>query len=240
LILRRIRVLRGLGVLGALLSAGCGDGLVDGAALDQPLFSIAGNILPIAGQLDPATADSSLELGIVWIDPAQQAPLNTTSDADLVFSEIAPDGAFTLNVTRKPDSSAIRWLKFGDEDGPELGLAWGEIVVYEDRNRDGSFGVGPASERSPILAPDSYRGFAREHVLIYVAQGFAEGVAPIAGLEEVTHRHGYVLGRIVCRDPDRISPIEVNREVPVSLELSPDPLREFPAGLRDCWNTHAR
>jgi hypothetical protein len=228
-----------IGVLGVFLSAGCGDGLVDGAALDQPLLSITGNILSAAGELAPATARSSLELGIVWADPAQQAPLNTTSSEDLVSSEIAPDGSFVLNVIRKPDPAAIRWLKFGDEGGPELGLAWGEIVLYEDRNQDGTFGVGPASERSPILAPDSYRGFARENVLIYVAQGFASGVALIAGLEEVTRRRGYVLGRIVCRDPSRVSPIEVNREVPVSIELSPDPMLEFPVRLRDCWNTHA-
>jgi hypothetical protein len=225
--------MRRLAVLGVLLSAGCGDGLVDGAALDQPLLSITGRI-------EPAPSDPSLKLGIVWVDPAQQAPVNITSGDDLVSYEIAPDGTLALNVTRKPDSSAIRWLKFGANDGPELGLAWGEIVLYEDGDRDGAFGVGPAAERSPILAPDSYRGFARESVLLYVAQGFPPHVTPIAALEEVTHRHGYVLGRIVCRDPNRLSPIEVNLEVPVSIELSPNPLLEFPAQLRDCWSTQAR
>jgi hypothetical protein len=225
----------------ALALSACGA-LKPGATLDQPVFSFAGIIAPESAHDVPPRA-GVIDIGLLWIDPAQEGQGNWASGRELAASTIAPDGTFTVNLRGIPPAPAIRSLMAPGASAP-LSFAFGEIVLFEDGNGDGRFDVGALADGSPMVGPDLYRGMPRMAVLIYVADPTPAGAASPAELADIVGVPGYHIGDINCganttseepnqpADPDGGAP----KPPLVTLVLGP-PSRTFP-DLRACLRSH--
>jgi hypothetical protein len=211
----------------------CGDTLVPGSSLDKLEFSFDGMLTA------PPEPGSPLRLGLLWVDPAQAGKGNYASGAELVHAEIEPDGTYTVGLLARPPAGAIRSLKSSAQGGPGFTFAWGEIIVYEDRNADGTFAVGPLAEGSPILAPDVYRGMPTDRALLYFSetirpheQVFPELIFPA--------NKGYHIGLIRClehhQSPAVSSVIQEVSPPGATIEVVA-PSLAFP-NLRSCLSSH--
>jgi hypothetical protein len=218
-----------------LAAISCGDALVPGSSLDKLEFSLDGTITGLPGELSTAP----LRLGLLWVDPAHAGKGNYVSGSDLVRAEIRPDGTYTLGLFGPPPAPAIRALKSSPRGGPTFAFAWGEIILYEDRNADGTFVVGPLAESSPIVAPDVYRGMPVDRVLLF----FAETIPPHQQLiPELIFpaTKGYHVGLIRCLLNDQspaVSPVIQDVTPPSATIEVVAPAPAFP-NLRSCLQSH--
>jgi hypothetical protein len=219
----------------ALAAISCGDTLVPGASLDKLEFSLNGVIVPSPAEL----SDAPLNLGLLWVDPAQQGKGNYVSGSELVSAAIEPDGTYTLGLFGPPPTRAIRALKTSAQGGPVFTFAWAEIILYEDRDADGTFAVGPLAEGSPIVAPDVYRGMPTDRVLLYVAEALPPGQQVIPELMFEADK-GYHVGLVSCLMNDQSPAV-----LPIIQEVTPPsatievgaPSFAFP-NLRSCLRSH--
>lgn len=212
-------------VLALWAVVGCGQPIVSGAVLDRPQFSVRGKLVP-------AEEWARLSLGLLWIDPSQQGRGNEVSASDLVKSEILPDGSYRFDLRGPPPPTMVRSLRDPATDQP-FAFAWAEIVLYEDRNGDGSFAVGPLADRSPMVAPDVYRGMSPSVALVYVAQPLSDMSTPIPELGDITRRPGYQLASIICGDAASVR--SATDPTKISLVVVP-PTASFP-DLRPCFRS---
>ena len=218
---------------GALLASGillcsCGKPLVTGTTLDTPVFSISGDIRP-------APAGAQVKIGVLWVDPTQEpGSTNFVSGSELVDDQIGADGHYALDFYGPPPEAAIHWLKSADDSASVFALAWGEIVLYEDRDGDGTFEVGAVSDGSPMQSSDLYRGMALTHIVFYVEQPLAAEHITIPELAGIVVRPGYGLGRTTCTVySSRATYTNVDEP---DLKLI-EPSRFFP-DLRECLKPH--
>jgi hypothetical protein len=203
--------------------------------LDKLEFSFDGALTQPPAE-EPAAPFS---LGLLWVDPAQTGKGNYVSGSELVRAEIKPDGTFTFGLLGPPPAGAVRALKSSTQGGPVFAFAWGEIALYEDRNSDGTFAVGPLTEGSPIVAPDVYRGMPTDRVLLYVAETLPmhEQVFPEL---EFRATAGYHVGVIICLMNEQSPAV-----APVIREVTPPSATitvvnesvAFP-NLRSCLQSH--
>jgi hypothetical protein len=227
---------RSLWCSGALALCGfgaisCGDTLVPGSSLDKVEFSLHGVITLPSAEV-PA---GPLELGILWVDPAQAGNGNYVSGSELVSTTIEADGTYTLGLLGAPPAGAIRVLKSSAEGGTTVALAWGEIILYEDRNGDGTFAVGPLAEGSPMAVPDVYRGMPVDGVLLYFAETVAERDKVIPEIV-FPAKKGYHVGLVRCIQTDQspAAPTAIYEAVPPSATINVTaPSFAFP-DLRPC------
>jgi hypothetical protein len=218
-----------------LATVSCGDTLVPGSSLDKLEFSFDGVLAATPGD-EPG---SPLRIGLLWVDPAQAGKGNYASGTELVRAEIQRDGTYTGGLLGPPPAEAIRSLKSSAQGGPLFTFAWGEIIVYEDRNADGTFAVGPLAEGSPIVAPDVYRGMPTDRALLY----FSETIRPHEQvLSELTFpaNKGYHIGLIRCieheQSPEVSSTIQEVSPPGATIEVVA-PSVGFP-NLRSCLRSH--
>jgi hypothetical protein len=141
--------------------------------------------------------DAPMSLGLLWVDPAQEGKGNWTSGSDLVDGEIASDASFTMKLRGLPPADAIRSLA-APGGGAPLAFAFAEIILYEDRDGDGRFEVGPLASGSPMIPPDVYRGMPNSAVLFYVAEPISSADVPLRELADVVSTPGYHLGSADC------------------------------------------
>lgn len=168
--------------------ASCGTGVVPGAAYDQPLLSFSGTISPTGG-LDRAQHPI---VGLLWTDPLQRSADETMPASWLQSTVDQATDTFTVNVFRPPPSQAVVELTAPSGEGSRLAVA--EIVILDDVNGDGGFGVrGP---RATILAPERYLAGSAS-VITYVADPF-----PSAGITSpltVPGQIGYAVVNYHCQ-----------------------------------------
>ena len=221
--------------LSGLATVSCGDTLVPGSSLDKLEFSFDG-VLTATPRDEPG---SPLRLGLLWVDPAQAGKGNYASGPELVRAEIQSDGTYTVGLLGPPPAEAIRSLKSSAQGGPVFTFAWGEIIVYEDRDADGTFAVGRLAEGSPIVAPDVYRGMPTDRALLY----FSETIRPHEQvLPELIFpaNKGYHVGLIRClthdQSPDVSSIIQEVSPPGATIEVVA-PSLAFP-NLRSCLSSH--
>ncbi|HMI88731.1 MAG TPA: hypothetical protein VK550_31850 [Polyangiaceae bacterium] len=203
--------------------------------MDKLEFSFQGAITQPPREISA----SPLRLGLLWVDPAQEGKGNYVSGSELVRATIEPDGTFTLGLVGPPPSGAIRALKTSAQGGPVLTFAWGEIILYEDRNADGTFVVGPLTEGSPMVAPDVYRGMPTDRMLLYVAETLAPHQQVFPELEFRATK-GYHLGVALCRMNDQSPAVApVIREVtPPSATITVVAESSAFPNLRSCIQSH--
>jgi hypothetical protein len=186
-------------VTAALL--GCGDPLVPGTRLDEPSFIIEGAIAPY-------DVSRPTSIGILWVDPALAGGAPTVSGAEQLEARIATNGAFSLKIFGRPPKEAVKWLA-ADASSDAVALAWGELVLFEDNDGDGTFRVDSLEGRAPMAAPDQYAGVAEKHVLIYVEEPAEEGTQ-ILGLARTLAAPGYVVGEAHCDNEAFVIAVEPN------------------------------
>jgi hypothetical protein len=136
------------------------------------------------------------------VDPAQEGKGNFVSGSELVKATIESDGTYTLGLLGPPPPEAVRALRSSAPGGATFTFAWAEIILYEDRNADGTFAVGSLGQGSPMVAPDVYRGMPRDRVLLYVAETLRSDELVIPEFAFATTK-GYHLGVIFCWQNDQ-------------------------------------
>jgi hypothetical protein len=213
----------------APLVVGCGS-LESGERLDRPTFSMKGTISPAPS--DREVAPSDLRIGLLWIDPVPGEAGSWTSGRELVTASIGPDGTFTMDLRGLPPDAAVRAL---DVPGSteHLAYAFSELVLYEDRDGDGRFNVGPLAEGSPMIGTDVYRGMPTTALLFYVRDPLPpDASSQLPELMGVLGERGYHLGVVNC-GTSTVSAFEPAAAV---LTLTP-PSPLFP-DLRRCLRSH--
>ena len=213
----------------ALGMIGCDGPLKDGEALDRSTFSLSGTITP-------SLADGPLALGVLWVDPAQQGNGSYASGSELIDDNIESDGRFRMAFYSAPPDHAVRWLKAAEDSDAVVAFAWGELVLYEDRDGDGTFRVGPLVEGSPIAPPDVYRGFSPSHVLVYVAEPLPFERSAIVFLAGMLTEAGYRPGTIPCNRAGVDIAVEPTDPTATEIQLV-DPSTVF-ASPRICMSSH--
>jgi hypothetical protein len=185
----------------ATSTSGCGEPLVSGSSLNEPAFTIEGAIAPY----DPSRRSS---IGILWVDPALAGDSPSVSGAHQLDAHIAEDGSFSLEVFGRPPKDAVKWLA-ADASSDAVAIAWGELVLFEDNDGDGSFRVESLADGAAMTLPDQYAGVAEKHVLLYVEEPAEEGTQ-ITGLARTLAAPGYVLGEAHCADASYVVAVEPN------------------------------
>jgi hypothetical protein len=169
-------------------------------------------------------------MGILWVDPALSGDTPSVSGADRLGVAIEEDGTFSLEVFGPPPEDALKWL-VADASSDAVGFAWGELVLFEDNDADGTFRVDSLGGGAPIAAPDKYAGVAEKHVLLYVEEPAEEGTQ-IIGLARTLAVPGYVVGEANCGGAPYVVAVEPNT-VPVR---ATDAITLFPR-VRPCFES---
>jgi hypothetical protein len=222
---------------------------VGGDGFERPMLSFPGLIRP-AGAL-PATAlafDPSARcvpasdggtqppnpiMGLLWTDPLQRIA-DIAAPARWVASSISmtDDLRFQLDVFRPPPPEALVDVPLPDGSA-SLRLALAEIVMIDDQDCDGTFGIqGPDAE---ILEPDQYLGGA-DSILVYLDRSYPS--LPSNPLT-VTGDAGYQLVDYSCNQQQIASkgtPYPFGPFPPVTAIVQPS--RTFPE-VRTCARTHS-
>jgi len=202
----------------AFLLPGCGDSLLTGEALREPLFTFSGRIEP------PADAHG-LSLGVLWVDPTGKAPGNRPATPAQLHTEIGLDGSYSAALFSLPPKELLHSVTNEVQDDV-LTFVWGEVVLYEDGDGDGTFAAEPLAQRSRMVPPDFYRGMSPSHMLMYVED-------PVAHREQVyglpVNTRGYLIGASNCDHLPWIAPVTPNN---VDLQVTPQS-PDFP-DLRRC------
>jgi hypothetical protein len=217
--------------LAAFAASACGDGLIPGTELDKLGLHVEGSLLSDDG---PFTLSGDAKLGILWIDPAQTANSAFVPSAELVKSRIGHDDTFALDVYGLPHEGAIAWLKSGASGEHTFAFSWGEIVLYEDRDGDGTLRVGQLVEGSPIRGSDTYRGMPVDYALVYVARALPPEEVFLGFNPRITETPGYHLVHVDCDELEPrivpIDPAEARVDVVESTSTFPN--------LRPCLRSH--
>src|SRR5262245_56103670 len=146
----------------ALWTAGCGDPLATASSYEAPLLSFG----PYAPDLFQVESLEGLSVGVVWVDPLQvRDDLPQPVEGLRVQRQ---DRAYTVDVFTPPPAAAIRRIPDPATGAVAVGFAFGEIVVYADRDGDGRFALLPRSEGLSMRPPDEYAGSTIARAVIYV------------------------------------------------------------------------
>jgi hypothetical protein len=213
-----------LAALGLAAGASACDGITPGSAFDRPMFTIDADFIP--NTVLPAAAHPIV--GVLWTDPLQRRPdvvmpagWSSSSDIDPASGTLT----FQADLFRPPPPEAVVDLRAAS--GDDTSLAFGELVVVDDADGDGTFGVsGPHAEIAP---PDSYLA-GTTSVLVYVARPFAEveSAFPLAGTNA-----GYQTVNFECNG-------QLSQETAIesSAEFVLQPSLTLPE-IRNCRRTHS-
>jgi hypothetical protein len=215
--------------------AGCGQGVLAGDAYDQPLFSFLGLVRPArtipATMTDAAGASHQTNpiMGLLWTDPLQRV-MDVTQPARGIASHIdASSDLFTIDVYGPPPPQAI--VEVPLSGGPTLRLAYAEIVMFDDQNRDGTFQIAGAD--AEILDGDLYLAGANT-VLVYLADSYS--TVPVGNLLAVSGAKGYQLVAYKC-DHQSVAQVFAPPAVGGPVAYT-QPSATFPE-VRSCARTHS-
>jgi hypothetical protein len=214
----------------------CQQGVVPGNSYDTP-YSFSGRVFP--GQTIPATtADESdggipqptkPRMGVLWTDPLQRVPDLPQPARGIESSVSTALDTFQIDIYGPPPAQAM--VDVPIPNGESMRLAYGEIVMIDDQNGDGTFAVSGADAK--IAPPDRYLA-GSSTVLVYLDQTYSS--VPDKTLVAVTGEKGYQLivywcdnetvGMVLAQDPDG------------GAIASTQPSTTFP-DVRACARTHS-
>jgi hypothetical protein len=215
-------------VLALAFAIGCDEPLKHGEVLDGRIFSVRGTISPMP-------SNAALALGILWIDPAQVGEANAVSGSELVQASIDSNGGYAMHFYGPPPQAAVRWLRAAEDSDAVVGFAFGEFVLYEDRDQDGTFRVGSLAEGSPMVSSDVYRGLSSSRVLVYVAKPLSLSRSVMWGLGSLLETQGYQVGSGACRTSGYVW---LNASSPEDVALESFDAASAFENPRDCMRSH--
>ena len=156
-------------VAAALASLGmpaCEAGVTPATTYDKEMSTFQSNGFSTADALAGTTKPT---FGVVWTDPFQVRP-DVVMPPGWAGSDLTLDNplSFSIHLYRPPPPEAI--VTITAPSGDEAELAFGEIVVFDDLDGDGTFSVsGPHAE---ITSDDTYIAGSFQ-ALVYVARPFS-------------------------------------------------------------------
>jgi hypothetical protein len=214
----------------------CQQGVVPGDAYDTP-YSFSGQVFP-AQTIPLTTADGSdggvapptrPKMGVLWTDPLQRVP-DVPQPARGIESSVATAlDTFQVHVYGPPPAQAM--VDVPTPDGQSIRLAYGEIVMIDDQNGDGTFAVSGAD--AAIAGPDRYLAGSNT-VLVYLDRDYP--ALPDQTLVAVTGDKGYQLVFYGC-DNQMISMV-LTQDRNGGTIASTQPSTTFP-DVRACARTHS-
>lgn len=217
---RRAAVL--LVVCAAATCFGCGDPLASASSYEAPLLSFG----PYVPDLFQVESLEGLSVGVVWVDPLQlRDDLPQPAEGLRVRRQ---DRAFTVDVFTPPPVGAVRRIPDVMTGAVAVGFAFGEIVVYADRDGDGRFALSSRAEGLSIRPPDEYTGSTPSAVVIYVDTPARSGGPVDSSWRTLFEPPGYRLARIDCT-PSLVMPtvetVTGDHRFSVVLAAQPSPER---------------
>jgi hypothetical protein len=213
-----------VGLLAASVS--CGDPLLSATAFQTPPLAVEGYLQPF-----PVADLTSPRVTVVWVDPVGMLP-DVPAQAEAIHFTLDAAGAFQLQLFAPPPPAAAVGT-FRTNQGSEVQYAFGELVLFDDLDGDGSLAISSADDQ--IVGPDDYRGASAGYVVVYIDATNAENAAialPI--LEEAP---GYHLGAVDCDTigPPLITTADSSKAVVVMQVLPPSSSLPY---ARTCLQTH--
>ena len=205
----------GMVVLIGGAAVGCGEEIVPGVVVDQPLFTVSGHLVG-------DSQGAPVRAGVLWVDPFGERD-DVPSPPNVSVSTTAPDGTFSLRFFRPPPDEVIRRIaSSNDRTRTAFAFAFAEMVAFQDVDGNDTFRVRPRLLDSAIVDPDRYRGSGGERVLMYVEQQRLDSENVIPELDAVlTAPPGYYLVGIACRtgltgqagpSPDVLVPLPLDEQ----------------------------
>lgn len=215
-------------LLAAALAGGCGE-IVPGERTEDPIFTVRGTLVGIDS--------TQIRVGVLWVDPAGERD-DWPSPRDVTVSETDAAGAFQIDFLRPPPARAISRVVSPTSGRIAFAFALAEFVVYEDVRSDGTFQVTSRADGAMIEAPDVYRGFGGDYLVVYIDQPRVETSNVIAELHDVLRLpRGYYLVRAYCTMMMRgMLAVVPDSEPAIAITLIP-PTDVF-LETRVCLNTH--
>jgi hypothetical protein len=161
-----------LAICAAASGVGCGDPLTSASSYEAPLLSFE----PYVPDLFQVESLQGLSIGVVWVDPLQVRDdlpqpaegLRVRRKDGGVDGGVDDARAFGVDLFTPPPAGAVHRIADPTTGAVAVGFAFGEIVVYADRDGDGRFALAPRSEGLSMLPPDEYAGSNPVLVVIYV------------------------------------------------------------------------
>jgi hypothetical protein len=204
-------------LLPAFAALGCGQPVESLATYESPLITLNGYLDP-----QPANGFGNLRVGILWVDPAELRD-DVPAPADGV--ELSNDGTdhFALELFAPPPAVTIRRYPADTPDVVALDFAFGEIVVYEDNDGDGTFAVTSRAAGSAMVAPDLFRGSSSSLALLYLQEPGSPQAGAVGASWPVLFDNGtgYRLALIDCTTPDQPSVRADDAASPVGMTIAP-------------------
>jgi hypothetical protein len=206
-----------LSSLTATLALGCGQPLVPLSTYEAPLGALAGYLDP-----QPSNGFGALRVGVLWVDPAQLRDDVPAPAAGQTFTAL-DDVHFTLDLFTPPPALAIRRYPSATSTDVAVAFAFGEIIVYEDNDGDGTFAVTPraAGALSMMVGPDLFRGSTPNYALLYLEQPGSADAGPVGAAWPVLFDDGtgYRLAAIDCTTLDRPVLRKVDTSTPLMMDI---------------------
>jgi hypothetical protein len=203
-------------LLTALASHGCGQPVVPLETYESPLITLNGYLDP-----EPANGFGSLRVGILWVDPAELRD-DVPGPADGVSFTNDGTDHFALDLFSPPPASVVRRYPGETPDVVGLDFAFGEIIVYEDNDGDGTFSVTSRAAGSAMVAPDLFRGSSPSLALLYLAQPGSPQAGAVGASWPVLFDNGtgYRLALIDCTTPDQPAVRAYDDAMPVEMTIA--------------------
>jgi hypothetical protein len=182
--------MRMLSLVALAITSACGDPLLSGTGYKEPLMTIT-------GVLEPPQSATGFRAEVVWVDPLDERP-DVPAAVQAVSSEIHADDSYALHLFAPPPEATFRSLPVPGSPGEHVVFAFGEIVLVDDVDGDGTFAV---NDDNTIMAPDKYVSWAGADVVTYVAHGIPTPSATADLLPLITGHVGYHLVAMDCTNP---------------------------------------
>jgi hypothetical protein len=132
----------------------------------------------------------------VWVDPLQVR--DDRSQPAEGLRVVRRDRAFTVDLFTPPPAGAVRRIRDPMTGGGAVDFAFGEIVVYADGDRDGTFALAPRSEGLSMRPPDEYAGSSPMFAVIYVETPARPDGPVDSSWSTLFEPPGYRLAKIDC------------------------------------------
>jgi hypothetical protein len=154
-------------------------------------------MMHLTGTIEPPLSSASPRVEVLWVDPLNERP-DSPGPIRSLSSEVQGDGSFVLDLFAPPAESAWRSLPVPNTGGEQIVFAFGELVVVDDADMDGTFSVAPDDA---IVPTDRYVSTAGNFVVTYVVKA-VETPAVVPHLWPIlSGKTGYHLGNINCTMP---------------------------------------
>lgn len=181
---------------------GCGS-IVPPGTYETPLLGFKAVVADTSETFDL----SHTSIGIVWVDPLALRDEIPQPPQDIKVTGPS-DRTYQVGLFAPPPEEAIRRLPDPSTGELAVSFAFGEIVLFDDGDGDGTFAISPLANGSLMFGPDAYRGMSDRRVVIYVEQPARPGALDGNVWKTLSEGPGYRLADILCPAVVTLAPLD--------------------------------